>query len=403
MKKSKVSKIFFLLVTFSFIYFLASGLEELFYGRLSQHYSGITYSISAISSLMPLVLIVPYLFNNNRIILNARSKMVKIFILFPFLIFISFVFTSNGFTLSSIQQAIRLCIPYLYFLFYYTAITKNPEWKDIMINITALSSIVISIISIRMNFFLISLGDVGSAMGYFSLLMLPYILLCNKKIIKYAAIAFLLVAIFSSSKRGGILSFFFAFAVYFFIRYFLIEKKNKILKTVYISFVFVALIGVFYWFVNRQNSDIIERIENIENDQGSGRVVIWENVLELMGESTLREWLIGHGIFSTAKYTSGNFSAHNDFLQLLFDNGIFVFLLLIGMHISLIKKLFYLIRIKSVYAASFGGIYVCCLFLSMISHVVIYPWFPLLTAYWGIVYGLRKDELVKTSSIERKN
>ena len=125
------------------------------------------------------------------------------------------------------------------------------------------------------------------------------------------------------------------------------------------------------------------------------RLTLYREVFSLIENSSLNEVIFGHGQNAVLQYTH-EFSAHNDFLEVFFDYGIIVFLVYIFLHYQLIKNSLRLIKQKSYFAAPFSVSYILFIVLSMISHVVIYPYFFILTAFWGMVLGIteRKSQVV---------
>ena len=83
-------------------------------------------------------------------------------------------------------------------------------------------------------------------------------------------------------------------------------------------------------------------------------------------------------------------SAHNDFLEVLYDFGAIGFIFYVLIHLSLIKWTLRLFRARSELAFPVLISYVCFIVMSMVSHLILYPtYFGLLTAFWA--YAECKD------------
>lgn len=131
-----------------------------------------------------------------------------------------------------------------------------------------------------------------------------------------------------------------------------------------------------------------QRIEGISEDKGSGRFDIYDEVLFYQAKSSKAEWFLGHGHNSVVKVTKEKASAHNDWLEILYDYGLLAILLYVIINGYLIKYIFRLIRCRSKFAAPFAVSYIIFFISSISSNVIIYPaHFILITSFWGAVIG----------------
>lgn len=228
--------------------------------------------------------------------------------------------------------------------------------------------------------------------AYYPLLMLPFVLLINNKYVRIIFVILIAVVVFSSMKRGGLLAFFLSIFIYFFVEYIIIkENRSIIMRLIYFALVLIFFLYAFFYFDKQKNSYFLTRVQMINEDEGSGRLPLYREVFNLIENSSYNEVLVGHGENAVLRYTH-DFSAHNDFLEVFFDYGIIVFIGYIFLHFQLIKTIIKHVKQKSHFAAPFSVSYILFIVLSMISHVVIYPYFFILTAFWGMVLGTNERE-----------
>ena len=101
----------------------------------------------------------------------------------------------------------------------------------------------------------------------------------------------------------------------------------------------IAVLFVILIYVDKSMGNIIsDRILNIQDDGGSGRDQVWRTTWSMISESNLEELLFGHGFNAVLKLSPLALSAHNDFLEMLFNYGIIGFVPYLLLHFQLIKQ-----------------------------------------------------------------
>ena len=135
-------------------------------------------------------------------------------------------------------------------------------------------------------------------------------------------------------------------------------------------------------FIDESNNNAFsKRLDSEKFSEGSGRPEVFNDTIFRIIKSTPIDALIRHGFDTVILESPFGLSAHNDWLETLYDYGIGGFLLYLMLHFSLIKKSFILIRKKSVYAPSFTASYMLFLFKTLTLHLILYPtYFIFLTA-----------------------
>ena len=209
------------------------------------------------------------------------------------------------------------------------------------------------------------------------------------------------LAVFFSNKRTGLIAFVIAFVVYILIDEY-INGRNNALKLIKSLLLTVAVLLAFYYlgryFDNKYYLGIFARLENLQEDGGSGRAEIYSTIWNEYKNSSFLDKLIGHGMFSTNSLTG--FNAHVDFLEVLYDYGIFALICLVWFYICLIKKSINMLRSHSPYAAAFSASIVLGLFLSLFSYMLVYYTYVTgLVAFWGYCLALEKERLFSNEDI----
>lgn len=234
---------------------------------------------------------------------------------------------------------------------------------------------------------------------FYPLLTIPWILTLKKGMLRNILLAVVMLSIVVSVKRSALLACaaIMTFYLLFYNRY--TTYRSKRIKRILIP---LLLVGSVYIVTERYMSDtgdfIIERLQNMQEDKGSGRLHIYDQVLERLSLNQAEEWIFGHGTNSVIQNIAMHKSAHNDFLEVLFDYGIIGLAIYLCLHALLISRLWRLYRNGSQYFVSYLASYIIFLFMSMISHLIIYStYFIFLAAYWGalealMVYDRRCDD-----------
>ena len=231
--------------------------------------------------------------------------------------------------------------------------------------------------------------------SYYVLFMLPIILLTPYKWIRYMALIITMAVLFSSFKRGGLIAFVLGIIAYLFVKEVLIERKFKRL-IFFIIAIFTLLIALVV-VDNIMGNIISSRILNIREDGGSGRDQVWFTTWNMIQKSYGEQFVFGHGYNATEKLSPLGLSAHNDFLEMLFNYGVISFVFYVILHIQLIKQVFAEIRKRNKAAPAMAFTYTIFFLLSMISHVIVYPWASLIAMSWGAFNSVQKDTSTKTN------
>lgn len=184
-------------------------------------------------------------------------------------------------------------------------------------------------------------------------------------------------------KRSALIAIAIIMVVY---QYHEILSKNAS-KSAIICLLLAVIVGLYLlrnYFVDLVNMNL-DRLYSVSEDQGSGRTKVWSDAIDALSNSSVLEFFFGSGVDSTL-IRAHHTSAHNDFLTLFLEFGVFGIALYISFWIHLIKQFITLKRSKSIYYMSW--------FASMTILIVVggvgdlftsYVYLPLITVVLGIV------------------
>lgn len=223
--------------------------------------------------------------------------------------------------------------------------------------------------------------------SYYLLYFLPMFLLFLKE--KYRRYIFLvvLVVVVLSSKRAGLLSLLLGFLSYSY-AYSRVKKTKGFIRIAILSLI------LYYAFIlinNYMGNIVIDRFETISEDEGSGRMEIWTVVWSMILESDFLHSLFGHGYSAVITDSGTGYSAHNDYLEVLYDFGWVGLVLFIGVIVSwfvhAVKLMNLKLEIAPILMMAVFVFITSCIF----SHIVIYTLnFNLFTLFFGAFIGIEK-------------
>lgn len=225
---------------------------------------------------------------------------------------------------------------------------------------------------------------------YFSLLTLPWIVIPDRIRTRIIRIAFFSLFALFSMKRSAMLVMAVIWVTY--IALYLRQKRNKLLG---IFFVIILLI-VGSIVISRVNDTMGGRVEERmteETDENSGRLAIWAVVITMIQESSLPEYIYGHGHFAVKNNMPFELSAHNDILEVIYDYGLIILILYLCLWWYIFSRCLHLYRCKSSLFLPYLFSFVIFAIMSMVSHLILYAsYFNYLVVFWGCVEGLLQKE-----------
>lgn len=156
----------------------------------------------------------------------------------------------------------------------------------------------------------------------------------KKTIIKVLVCSFLFFMIAVSMSRGAFLGV--LFTLFAIVIYDLNKRNLKMVIKFFLVSLMVVIASIFYFdksaLIFKKIQDRFLSVFSGEKDLStfsSGRLFVWQDILERFSKSNIFEILFGHGVGSIdfkVKFVNYH-SSHNIFIDLLYKNGIVIFVL----------------------------------------------------------------------------
>ena len=221
---------------------------------------------------------------------------------------------------------------------------------------------------------------------YFVFLTLPWLLLVKRKTTRlFFLILFTVLAVWSL-KRSVMLAVLLIWASY--VLSLLRDRKRVFLK---ISVVVVLIVGGIYGYSYGDEllkGELTERVNREETDEGRNRLAIWTFTWSMIENSSTDALVLGHGHFGVRRDSLLEISAHNDFLEVIYDYGLVIFVLYIGLWGYVFKRCIKLYRDDSELFLPYAVSLSIFLAMSMVSHLILYTsYFNYLVLFWGSIEG----------------
>ena len=170
------------------------------------------------------------------------------------------------------------------------------------------------------------------------------------------------------------------------------SNKGKRISVKYIialALLICIIPSTIEYFDDQLGGAFIRRFTESDDSAEEGRSSIYVITLRMFTDSNFFQIIFGHG-FNRVVYDSPlHLSAHNDFLEIIYDYGIICFAIYLSVYISLIKLLFLQVKQKSKYAPPLAFSLSVFLVLSLVSHIIKYPVRLIeFSIVWGCLLGL---------------
>lgn len=246
-------------------------------------------------------------------------------------------------------------------------------------------------------------GDTRFSALYIFLFLLPLFMSSPNSLLRIGGMVFVAVCMIFSLKRGGFISFALALVVYYLVNTYCSKGKVKINKIWWAVFSLILISVIVMTFLENYVDALFERLTSVSEDEGSNRLAVYEVTWKMIINSDLISFIFGHGWDVLKKQSPLELSAHNDFLEVLYDCGLIALILYLYLVFCLYKTLFKLIHNRSEYAAPFAFSVISFTINSTIAHILIYPnnLFAM-TLVWGYLLG-KENVSKKTKKYKKLN
>jgi len=285
--------------------------------------------------------------------------------------------------LSYFYQPMRDLLIVLMFIFAYTLSSKSKELLDFFATGIIVAMLITAFFYYKNWTYANEVNEAHLGTSYYVLFLLPTLLFTPRKWLRYVGLFITGLVLFSSFKRGGLIAFVLGIIAYLFVNEVLVERKFTRLLVFLIAM--IALFIILIFVDNAMGNIISERILNIQEDGGSGRDQVWATTWNMIKASDSQQLLFGHGYNAVLKCSPLGLSAHNDFLEMLFNYGIIGLVPYLVLHFQLIKQIFTGIKSQNKTASIMAFTYTIFFILSMISHIIVYPWACIIAIAWGML------------------
>ena len=226
-------------------------------------------------------------------------------------------------------------------------------------------------------------------MVYFLILPVP-VILCTKN--PKRRILILILATFLailSMKRSVMLAMVLTWGVIGIKYLFASQKKGRaIVLSVLLAFAAVASYSV----ANRLTGGTLSsRFDDDDADVTNGRAAIYAVTWDMIANSSTLDIILGHGHMAVRADSILEISAHNDWLEILYDYGAISLFLYLCLMVYVIKQWIYHFRNNTIYYIPYTLSLCILVVMSMVSQLVVYvSYFLYLVMFWGMVAGVKE-------------
>lgn len=333
-----------------------------------------------------------FFFENSRLILSA-PLIFKLTFVFGFFAIIPTITYHSGDIFDLIRKLNGACQWIFCLLLGYIIAFKNNLITNKVINyLTILTIPLVSYFILNSLVNRLLLSQIGASDIPFILLVLfPFVLSIKNDVVKQIVIFFIGIIALISFKRTTILGFIYMTLAY----YFSMTKSSSfsIKKRLILIGFGILLISFLYQIFNfiEDSFDgfILSRLNNIQEDEGSGRLFIYTTIFNSLLSSSFLELIFGHGFLSVGERFQ--VLAHNDFLEILYDFGFIALTIYFMIFYLLIKYSVVFYKQKNRLNVDFPGFiaamiafFLLGLFNCFISSPV---YFSTLMFYFGLAIG----------------
>lgn len=218
--------------------------------------------------------------------------------------------------------------------------------------------------------------------SYSFVFLIPYLYLFKKKYLSMALLVGIMLFLIMSMKRGAIFIGMVLIILYLYRSISSASSSNKI-GILLITSILALTAFQFVSKIYNESAYFKQRIDDTLEGSSSGRDTISDSLLDYyFNQTNIFQLIFGSGANATSQHAIN--VAHNDWLELLVNQGLIGFLILIGFFMALRKDVLYLKKINSVNYFILSSI-VILLFLRTFFSMSICDMQPFLTLLLGYI------------------
>lgn len=276
--------------------------------------------------------------------------------------------------------------PFCFLLVLYYCI-MSPENEDKIVAGFVILYLLTGAYSVYLSFYIGTVywetGKLVSNLVFWPLCAFVFVPVVKKQLFQYLLLVPMIIVTLLLAKRSAMIIIALEVVIYSF--YQLRNSKKKARGKSLILYLIIAVIAVVE-ISSRFSSftdSTFSRFETIQEDQGSGRIEVYQTALNKINEFSPLDYLVGRGYGSIVEIN--NSAAHNDALQLFYEFGIVALFL----YIAFIILLFLRIKIVKKYAREYLVGYLFCIItiivLGLFSNLIPFnSYFAFICSYLGM-------------------
>ena len=328
--------------------FSKTNLEVLlFLAAIVLYYSqGIFYKTGSLISFFMLLFIliigVKYLLK-TLLIKQKLDNFVILWVFFLFLNILSFIFSSdfnNSIHLAMIKNIITSLLVFFPVFHWARSRVINDKIIKYFLLVFLPIAVMLFINNKKLLIYEYNRENIVNNVGYLFIAIFPYIMFIRNKIISFLIIVLIGVLVLLSAKRGAILNFVFVMAIYLYYIFFKLKAESQLLVIWKFIIFTIAGVALAYLLADllEDNMFVVDRVLSGESRREENYQQIfntWYNSNDFF------KLLFGFGFASSIEMNSENVLAHNDWLEILSNFGLFgvtLYSLLIISFIGIIQR-----------------------------------------------------------------
>ena len=305
---------------------------------------------------------------------SLKKYPAEVWILFAYMVYNVICTCISTFGFGSIKYTgtgvIYSNIPILFFFAFYFCARQSFINKFLLENYILLLFIINGLLGVSSYFMWAAYSDEYVLMQFYQIfLVLPWLLVYNVKIFRVVLILTMGLFVAYAAKRGAFICYVGGIIIYFFIKNVFIENKYRALHIFGLPVVLIFIFSMLFYFFDF--SYVLDRIDTIESDAGSGRLYIWQFLIREYFSSDILSQILGHGGYYASKevllVSALAYGAHNDFLAALYDYGLVGFLMLLSLFALSSMRFLQMLKSKYEYTPAFAVWLFCFFVLANIS------------------------------------
>lgn len=320
--------------------------------------------------------------------LKAKNSVVLRFVvLWLFAIIIQTILTSEDMGRCFVNFYYVSIWPVSFICLYIISSNSDALQNDLIIQrFTVLTFVAVLLFYVTARSFFSDISQIGSiGSSYFLMCFVPWVFIVKDLKLRYILIALVAVTILVSSKRTSILGL----ALFIFVYVFSAIRGRNILARFFVICFFIVAVGTLFYYVDDKllGGHITERFSFFEKGAETRNEIRLATLIQFRNSST-EEKIIGHGYNTVIDNNPLELSAHNDYVETLYDHGLVLSVLQLFIIMRLLLLSYKLYKSNNyLFPSTFASVALYVM-MAYTTHLILYPYyFCFLTGFWGFAEG----------------